>query len=247
MDTGSSGLGLENLWSGGLISWELRSRVIDNPPEKKVGLGGTRASARATRPRDPSGPIDLIGSQRLARNARTSKFAARLNFEVPRHHNSQLPQPEEGETTHIADTWKMTHPLRNKRNAEQSNSWAVRPATPPPRRSPSRSRERVVRKTMWCYLSEETWGRERGIGVCWTVRHFRGASVIWFQGCCQMDSWKNGIFSTSSLYNELTFSGFHNRWLLCMWKTKIPLKIRIFLWQVINDKIQSAEQLKIRN
>jgi hypothetical protein len=32
-----------------------------------------------------------------------------------------------------------------------------------------------------------------------------------------------------------------------VWKTKVPLKIRIFLWQVINDKIQSAEQLKKRN
>jgi hypothetical protein len=31
-----------------------------------------------------------------------------------------------------------------------------------------------------------------------------------------------------------------------MWETKLPLKIRIFLWQVINDKIQSAEQLKKR-
>jgi hypothetical protein len=56
-----------------------------------------------------------------------------------------------------------------------------------------------------------------------------------------------GIFSTSSLYNELTFTGFPIKWLLCLWKTKIPLKIRIFLRQVINDKIRSAKQLKIRN
>jgi hypothetical protein len=58
---------------------------------------------------------------------------------------------------------------------------------------------------------------------------------------------KSGTFSTSSLYNELTFTGFSNRWLMNVWKTKVPLKIRIFLWQVINDKIQSAEQLKKRN
>jgi hypothetical protein len=32
-----------------------------------------------------------------------------------------------------------------------------------------------------------------------------------------------------------------------IWKAKIPLKIKIFLWQVCNDKIQSAEQLKKRN
>lgn len=34
---------------------------------------------------------------------------------------------------------------------------------------------------------------------------------------------------------------------MCVWKAKLPLKIRIFLWQVCNDKIQSAEQLKKRN
>jgi hypothetical protein len=30
----------------------------------------------------------------------------------------------------------------------------------------------------------------------------------------------------------------------CLWKTRVPLKIKIFLCQVIHDKIQSAEQLK---
>jgi hypothetical protein len=39
---------------------------------------------------------------------------------------------------------------------------------------------------------------------------------------------KTRVFSTSSLYKELTFSGFPNRWLLNVWKTKAPLKIRIF-------------------
>jgi hypothetical protein len=53
-----------------------------------------------------------------------------------------------------------------------------------------------------------------------------------------------GNFTTSSLYNELTFTGFSDRWMQCLWKTKVPFKIKIFLWQVIHDKIQSAEQLK---
>jgi hypothetical protein len=59
---------------------------------------------------------------------------------------------------------------------------------------------------------------------------------------------RSGSFSTF-LYNEPTFTGFSNRWLLvvCLWKTKMPLKNKIFLWQVINDKIQSIEQLKKRN
>jgi hypothetical protein len=57
---------------------------------------------------------------------------------------------------------------------------------------------------------------------------------------------KIGMFTTSSLYKELTFTGFSNRWMLCLWKTKVPLKIKIFLWWVIHDKIQFAEQLKKR-
>jgi hypothetical protein len=58
---------------------------------------------------------------------------------------------------------------------------------------------------------------------------------------------KTKTFSTTSLYTELTFSGFTNKWLLCVWHSKLPLKIRVFLWQVFNDKIQSAVQLKKRN
>jgi hypothetical protein len=38
-----------------------------------------------------------------------------------------------------------------------------------------------------------------------------------------------------------------NRWMLNIWQAGLPLKIKIFLWQVCNDKIQSAEQLRMRN
>jgi hypothetical protein len=58
---------------------------------------------------------------------------------------------------------------------------------------------------------------------------------------------KKGIYTTKSLYNEIFFPGFENRWMMCIWTAMIPLKIKIFLWQVCNDKIQSAEQLKRRN
>jgi hypothetical protein len=58
---------------------------------------------------------------------------------------------------------------------------------------------------------------------------------------------KKGIFTTASHYNAMFFSGYENKWMMCIWEAKIPLKIKIFLWQVCNDKIQSAEQLKKRN
>lgn len=58
---------------------------------------------------------------------------------------------------------------------------------------------------------------------------------------------RSGIFSTASLYRELQFPGMKNDFMMDIWEAKLPLKIRIFLWQVCNDKIQSAEQLVKRN
>jgi hypothetical protein len=54
-------------------------------------------------------------------------------------------------------------------------------------------------------------------------------------------------FTTASLYKELTFPGIMNNRMLNIWKAALPLKIKIFLWQICNDKIQTAEQLRKRN
>jgi transcription elongation factor Elf1 len=43
------------------------------------------------------------------------------------------------------------------------------------------------------------------------------------------------------------FLGVMNKWMMCIWKAKLPLKVKIFLWKVCNDKIQSTEQLKAKN
>jgi hypothetical protein len=58
---------------------------------------------------------------------------------------------------------------------------------------------------------------------------------------------RSGNFTTASLYKELTFPGIMNNWMLNIWKAALPLKIKIFLWQICNDKIQTAEQLRKRN
>lgn len=58
---------------------------------------------------------------------------------------------------------------------------------------------------------------------------------------------KSRDFSKASLYKELTFPGVVNKWMWNIWKTNLPLKIKIFLWQLCNDGIQSAEQLRKRN
>lgn len=46
---------------------------------------------------------------------------------------------------------------------------------------------------------------------------------------------RSGAFITKSMYKELMHTGFSNRWMLRLWQTKVPLKITIFLWQVINE------------
>jgi hypothetical protein len=45
---------------------------------------------------------------------------------------------------------------------------------------------------------------------------------------------KNAIFSTRSVYTllEKNLAGPHNNWI---WKSKIPLKIKIFMWQMCQD------------
>lgn len=37
------------------------------------------------------------------------------------------------------------------------------------------------------------------------------------------------------------------KWMMKIWQANVSLKIKIFTWQVCNDKIQSAEQLVKRN
>jgi hypothetical protein len=61
-------------------------------------------------------------------------------------------------------------------------------------------------------------------------------------------SWRlnaNGIYSTKSMYQflERNLAGSHNKWI---WKSKIPLKIKIFLWQIFQNAILTRDNLKKR-
>jgi transcription elongation factor Elf1 len=38
-----------------------------------------------------------------------------------------------------------------------------------------------------------------------------------------------------------------NKWMMSLWRARLSLKIKVFLWQICNDKIQSTEQLKKKN
>lgn len=55
---------------------------------------------------------------------------------------------------------------------------------------------------------------------------------------------KNNNFSTKSLYRFLAFQGMQSKSMYRIWKIKIPLKIKIFLWQMSNDRLQTGVCLK---
>ena len=61
-------------------------------------------------------------------------------------------------------------------------------------------------------------------------------------------SWRlnqNGKFSTKSVYKwlERSISGCHYRWI---WRAKLPLKIKIFLWQMSQDAVLTRQIMRRR-
>jgi hypothetical protein len=54
-------------------------------------------------------------------------------------------------------------------------------------------------------------------------------------------------FTTSSLYKFLAHGGVNSRMAKKIWKCKIPIKIKIFLWQTFQNRIQTATQLCAMN
>ena len=55
-----------------------------------------------------------------------------------------------------------------------------------------------------------------------------------------------GHYTTKLLYRIMTFGGVKDVLMVKVWRCKIPLKIKFFLWMAFNDRIQSAVQLKKR-
>lgn len=72
------------------------------------------------------------------------------------------------------------------------------------------------------------------------------AAVDLAPGCTDIVLWaleKNRVFSTKSLYRFITNRGMPSRVAGHIWKCKIPLKIKFFLWQMFNNKLQVAMSL----
>lgn len=55
---------------------------------------------------------------------------------------------------------------------------------------------------------------------------------------------KSGIYSTRSMYRNIMFRGVNNHRMRKLWKSKLPMKIKVFMWLLIQDKLQTGVNLK---
>ena len=60
---------------------------------------------------------------------------------------------------------------------------------------------------------------------------------------CALENSKS--FSTKSLYSFMTNRGVILKYSNSCWKARIPLKIKIFLWQLSNDRLQTGYGFKM--
>jgi hypothetical protein len=58
---------------------------------------------------------------------------------------------------------------------------------------------------------------------------------------------KKRHYTTKSMYRFLAHRGVINTHMRRLWKTKLPMKLKVFMWQVFHDKLQTGEELKKRN
>lgn len=54
-----------------------------------------------------------------------------------------------------------------------------------------------------------------------------------------------GFFSVKSLYKQL-FGGVSCRKMNRLWKNKMPLKVKIFMWLCYHNRVQTLDQIKKR-
>ena len=55
---------------------------------------------------------------------------------------------------------------------------------------------------------------------------------------------KSGLYSTKSMYRLLSFEGVINKWLQKLWNNRTPTKLKVFLWLLFQNRLQSGEALK---
>jgi hypothetical protein len=58
---------------------------------------------------------------------------------------------------------------------------------------------------------------------------------------------KTGNYSTKSMYRCLSHRGIVNQRIRRVWKSKLPMKLKVFMWLACQNRIQSGEALKKMN
>lgn len=54
---------------------------------------------------------------------------------------------------------------------------------------------------------------------------------------------RTGVYTTRSMYRNIMFRGVNNRRMEKLLKSKIPMKIKVFMWMLIQDKLQNGVNL----
>ena len=55
---------------------------------------------------------------------------------------------------------------------------------------------------------------------------------------------KSGMYSTKSMYRLLSFEGVINKRLQNLWNNRMPTKLKVFMWLLFQNRLQSGEALK---
>jgi hypothetical protein len=58
---------------------------------------------------------------------------------------------------------------------------------------------------------------------------------------------KSGCYTSKSMYRCLSHQGVINKRMIRLWKSKLPMKLKSFMWLVSQDRLQTKLNLKRRN
>lgn len=90
-------------------------------------------------------------------------------------------------------------------------------------------RRAIENELKMIYEAEEILVAKRGRGVRWT----------WLSG-----SWKSRDLLYKSMYRFLSFRGVNSGRLKKLWKNKMPLKLKVFMWLAFQNRLQTSESEK---
>ena len=88
-------------------------------------------------------------------------------------------------------------------------------------------------------LSPEELEDWQSLSALFPVLSESADSVVWPHSA-------SGRFTAKSLYSRL-IGGTPSTRFSCVWKSKVPPKIKIFLWQAFLGRLPAADQIKKRN